>query len=463
MTNHDRAPGPPGTFGLRNILRFTADPLGLLRDLTDRYGDVVEMKVLGTSWFLLNHPEHIEEALVKRARVMGRDTYVEILERTLGLGLLTSDGELWKRQRKLMAQAFTPKRIDGYAETMVEVTDRGLPWRDGEEIDIHAEMSRVTMEVVAKVLFGTGMSRQDVALVRDSMETVAEFYANSPEAMTKLAGWVPTPRNLRLNAAVERIDGLLYRIIGERRGSGERKDDLLGTLVAACDEGGEGMTDQQLRDEAITLFLAGHETTALALAHTLYAVSKHPEVERRLIAEIDEVLGGRLPTTADVKRLGYVERVIKEGMRLYPPVWTTGREVSEEVTIGGYRIPARSQLLMSEWIVHRDPRWFPNPEAFDPDRWEQADDLPRYAYFPFGGGPRVCIGNHFAMMEAILIMAVVMQRYHLELLPGQQLELVPSVTLRAKRGMRMRVTERRAVTARPEQPIPELHPAPASM
>lgn len=445
----ERAPGPPGQLGIRNIVRFTTDPLALLRDVTERYGDVVEMKILGVPWLMLNHPVDIEDALVKHARAMGRDAYIEILQRTLGLGLLTSDGALWKRQRKLMAQAFTPKRIAEYAETMVEVADGGLRWSPDDVVDIHAEMSRLTMEVVARVLFGTAIAPEDVARVHDSMATVAEFYASSPEAVLKLPAWVPTPRNLRVNAAVRRIDELIYRIVAERRRSSPR-GDLLGTLLAACDEAGRGMSDEQLRDEAITLFLAGHETTALALAHTLYLISKHPEVERRLAHEVTAVLGGRPPSMGDVEALTYTTQVIKEGMRLYPPAWTTGREATEDVEIGGYRIPKGGQLLFAQWVVHRDPRWFPNPEAFDPDRWEpqRVADLPRYAYFPFGGGPRVCIGNHFAMMEAVLIMAMVVQRYHLELLPGERLELVPSVTLRAKRGMRMRVSRRVASGAR---------------
>ena len=443
-----RAPGPPGQLGLRNVIRFTTDPLALLRDLTDRYGDVVEMNVLGTPWLMLNHPDDIENALVKHARAMGRDAYIDILQRTLGLGLLTSDGELWKRQRKLMAQAFTPKRIAEYASTMVEVADDGLSWSAGEVVDVHAEMSRITMEVVARVLFGTGIGPEDVEQVHESMETVAEFYASSPEAVLKLPGWVPTPRNVRVNAAVRRIDELIYRIIADRRG-GPPRHDLLGTLLAACDDGGRGMSDKQLRDEAITLFLAGHETTALALAHTLYLVSKHPEVERRLADEVAGVLGGRRPSMRDVQALAYTTRVIKEGMRLYPPAWTTGREATEDVVIGGYRIPKGAQLLIAQWVVHRDPRWFPNPEAFDPDRWGQARaaDLPRYAYFPFGGGPRVCIGNHFAMMEAILILAVAMQRYHFELVPDQTLKLAPSVTLRPKKGVRAVVKHRRSKPA----------------
>jgi cytochrome P450 len=339
---------------------------------------------------------------------------------------------------------------------MVAVTDKSLGgWRDAMEINVHQEMSRITMEVVADVLFGASIQPNDVVAVREALMVINEFLANSPEAVMRLPGWVPTPLNVRTNRAVRQIDELLYRVIGARR-SGTPRDDLLGTLLAAQDEGGMGMSDQQLRDEAITLFLAGHETTALALSHTLYLLSKYPDVERRLHEELSEVLGARLPTAADVPRLAYTERVIKEGMRLYPPAWTTGREAAESFQLGRYTIPAGAQILLSQWVVHRDPRWFPNPEAFDPDRWspERAKTIPRFAYFPFGGGPRVCIGNHFAMMEATLLLAIILQRYRLELLPGQRLELAPSVTLRPKGpGLRMRVFARSEATVADRHPV----------
>lgn len=453
-----RTPGPPGNLGLRNLARFVTDQLDLLRDLSSRYGDTVRMKVLGTPWFLISHPDDIEKIMVEHARIMVRDEYVDVLKRVLGLGLLTNDGEPWKRQRRLMAQAFTPKRIREYGTAMARVSEEGVePWRDGDVINVHQEMSRVTMEIVADVLFGASLSRADVERVRASMEIINEFMANSPEAVVMLPGWVPTPRNVRLNRAVKTIDALLYRIIERRRAGDEVRDDLLGTLLAAQDEGGVGMSDQQLRDEAITLFLAGHETTALAMAHTLYLLALHPEIERRVHAEIDAVIGARRPTAEDVKALEYTGRVLKESMRIYPPAWTTGREAAEELELSGHHIPKGSQILMSQWVVHYDRRWFPNPMAFDPDRWlpERAKGLPKYAYFPFGGGPRVCIGNHFAMMEATLLLAVILQRYQLELLPGQHLELKPSVTLRQKGpGLRMRLLARdRPVARASEVPI----------
>lgn len=448
-----RAPGPRDRFGLRNVARFSTGTLEFLRDLADRYGDVVQLKIFGKEYFQINHPDDIESVFVKHAAVMGRDEYIETLKRTLGEGLLTSEGDLWKHQRKLMSQAFTPKRIRTYGDTMARVTAGALHYREGEVVNIHAEMSRITMEVVAAVLFGATIGPREFALVGKSMDTLNTYYANSPEAVLILPRWVPTPLNLRVNAAVERLDGLIYSIIAKRRASrsGQRASDtaatddqrdLLDVLLGAQDDGGEVMSDQQLRDEAMTLFLAGHETTALALAHTFYLLSKHPEVEQRLRAELDTVLGDRLPNAEDMKQLVYTERVLKESMRLYPPAWTTGRQANEDVTIGGYRIPKGAQILISQWVVHRDRRFYPDPEAFDPDRWEpeRAKIIPRYAYFPFGGGPRICIGNHFAMLEATLILAIVLRRFHFELLPGQTLTFNPSVTLRQRGpGLQMRV------------------------
>lgn len=441
----ERPPGPRDPTGVWTALRLSAGTLEMLRALTDRYGDIVYFKLLGSDYYLLNHPNDIEDAIARQAQSMARDEYTETLERSLGHGLLTSDGELWRRQRKLMAQAFTPKRIQDYGETMVAVTDRGLNLHAGQVINLHTEMSRITMEVVAAVLFGAAITAEQVALVGATMATLNEFYANSPEAVLMLPRWVPTPLNRRVNAAVEQLDTVVYSIIGRRRRGGERRHDLLDTLLAAHDDSGAGMSDRQLRDEVTTLFLAGHETTSLALAHTIYLLAKHPEIERRLVSELDAVLAGRLPTAEDAKALRYTKQVLDESMRLYPPAWTTGREVEREVEIAGYRIPAGAQLMMSQWLVHRDARFFPDPEAFDPDRWrpERAKLLPRYAYFPFGGGPRVCIGNHFAMLEATLLLAVLMQRHHFELLPGQTLAFAPSVTLRQKGpGLRVRVHRR---------------------
>ena len=442
-------PGPQSRYGLRNVVRFAGGTLPFLRALADRYGDVVKLRMLGKHFVMVNHPDDIEAVFVKHAAVMGRDAYIDTLKRTLGEGLLTSEGELWKHQRKLMSQAFTPKRIKTYGDTMASVTAGALHYRKDEVINVHAEMSRITMEVVAAVLFGATIGPREFELVGKSMETLNTYYANSPEAVLLLPRWVPTPLNLQVSSAVERLDGLIYSIIAKRRASraqarnappeGEQHD-LLDVLLNAQDDGGEVMSDLQLRDEAMTLFLAGHETTALALAHTFYLLSKHPEIEKRLRAELDTVLGDRLPNADDMKQLVFTERVLKEAMRLYPPAWTTGRQANEDVTIGGYHIPKGSQLLVSQWVVHRDARFFPDPEAFDPDRWEpeRAKMIPRYAYFPFGAGPRLCIGQGFAMIEAQLLLATLAQKFRLDLVSAQHVVPQPSITLRPRDGILVR-------------------------
>ena len=437
--------GPSGTFGARNLVRFVRGQLPWLRSLADEHGDIVRMKMMGAWWFILSHPDDIERVLVKDARVMQRDAAIDIVRRVLGRGLLTSEGDLWKRQRKLMSQAFSPKRIADYATAMVRVGDVALArWRDGATKNLHQEMSRLTMEVVADVLFGASMGAADVEAVAGAMEVANEFFSGSPEAMLKLPKWLPTRRNVRMNRAVATLDRIVYDIIARRR-EGQPRSDLLGTLLAARDDDGAGMSDVQLRDEVMTLFLAGHETTSLALAHALYLLCLNPAIEQRLYREIRDVLGERLPTADDARSLSFADCVIRETMRLYPPAWAAGRETTEPYEIRGHTIPVGSQLMASQWIVHRDARWYPDPERFDPDRWSpaRAKDIPRYAYFPFGGGPRVCIGNHFAMMEATLLLAMIVQRFRIELLPGQKLELAPAVTLRQKGdGIKARVFAR---------------------
>lgn len=459
MSPRGEVSGPAGTVGARNLLSIVQDPLAFLERINARHGDTVPFKMVGRDWLLLNHPDDIESMFVQHQAAMGRDDYSRVLQRALGHGLLTSDGDLWKRQRKLMATAFTPKRIKGYAQAMSEVTEQGLArWAQASRgdgvVNLHEELSHLTMEVVADVLFGASVDARDVTTVRDTMEVFNDFFSHSPEAILRMPSWVPTPRNRRMSHACAQIDALVFRIIEARRreraAAAAERNDLLAALVSATDETGAGMTDDQLRDETITLFLAGHETTALALTHVMYLLARHPEIEKRLVAELRDVLGGahgegRLPTDADVSRLVLCERVIKEAMRLYPPAWLTGREATRDVEIGGRIVRAGTQVVVSQWVVHRDPRWYRDPEAFDPDRWdpELVKARPRFSYFPFGGGPRVCIGNHFAMMEAILMLAVVAARFHVELLPHTQLRFAPSVTLRPEgAGLRAKLVPR---------------------
>jgi cytochrome P450 len=429
-------------------------PLEHLQFLAEEHGDVVTMPMLSEDWLLLVHPEDVEALLVTNHASLQRDAFARYLRRVLGQGLLTSDGELWKRQRRLASSAFTPKRIRGYASAMASVTDRGLGRLEpGAVVRLHEVMSRLTMEVVAEVLFGAGIGEADVRTVSSALAVMNSLLANSVEAALRLPLWLPTPKHVAAKRHLVSLDALVHRFIDDRRREGvENRDDLLSALLAAVDEDGTRMSDTQLRDETITLFLAGHETTSLALSHAFYLLGKNPDVLARVQAEVDAVLGGRLPTEADVPKLSLSERVIKEAMRLYPPAWVTGREVAQPITIAGRTIPVGTQVIVSQWLVHRDPRWWPRPEAFDPDRFlpEVAKTRPRFAYFPFGGGPRVCIGNHFAMLEAVLMLAVITSRFEVELLPFEQLRFAPSVTLQPDRGgVRVRFRPRASAASRP--------------
>jgi cytochrome P450 len=328
---------------------------------------------------------------------------------------------------------------------MVECVERMLDgWRDGETRDIHSDMMRVTMEIVVRTLFGSDVSAGDAVAVSDAFNVTIEQIAIRFRRPMKIPDWIPIPSNVKFNRSVRELDRLIYGFIRARRASGERGNDLLSMLVDAKDENGIAMSDQQIRDEAITLFLAGHETTAIALSWTMYLLSQHPEAEAKLHAELDAVLQGRPPAPEDAKRLEFTERVLLESMRLYPPAYGFGREAVEDCEIAGYRIPAGATIHMFPWLVHRDARWYPDPERFDPDRWkgDAAKSLPAFAYLPFGGGPRRCIGNAFAMMEGVLLVAAIARRFTLRMVPGHPVEPFASITLRPKYGMKMTLRQR---------------------
>ena len=439
-----RGPHRRSRFGVRSVAGFVGRPLSFLQRLAEEHGDVVELTMLGRPWTLLFHPDDIEDLLVGHAADLARDDYSNVLKRVLGEGLLTSDGELWKKQRRLASAAFTPKRIREYAEAMSRVTDQGLArWKDGERVQLHEEMSHLTLEVVADVLFGASVSKADVDTVRESMEVFNVLFAQSAETVLRIPTWVPTPLNRAAQRAVERLDGLIARIVETRRRSGERRNDVLDALLTATDEDGTKMNDKQLRDEVVTLFLAGHETTALALTYTLRLLATHPEKYGRMLDEVDGVLAGRAPTQADAERLPFTSAIVREGLRLYPPVWSMARHSRRDLELAGVPIRANMQVILSQWVVQRDARWFREPERFRPERWlgDECADLPRFAYFPFGGGPRVCIGQHFALLELVLVLARLSQTVTFEP-SGDELVLSPVITLRPKGPVRLRVRRR---------------------
>ena len=434
-------PGPKGRLIGDNLREYARDPLGFLSDCAREYGDVVGLRFMGQNLYLLSDPDLIEYVLIENNRNFTKTRILKRNRRLLGEGLLTSEGEFWRRQRRLAQPAFHRKSVAAYGEVMVTYAKRSLEaWRNGQTIDVHEEMMHLTLEIVAKCLFDADLGARATD-VGKAMKVALENFS-SQRRLVRIPRGVPTPHNIRFEMAARSLDEIVGAIIEGRRKSGEYRGDLLSMLVLA--EDGERMTDKQLRDEVMTLFLAGHETTANALSWTFWLLSLSPNAEAKLAEELERVLGDRTPTMSDLSDLPYVERVVKESMRLYPPAWVVGREAIAECEIGGYRMPAGTTALMSQWVMHRDPRYHENPERFDPDRWtaEYAKALPRFAYFPFGGGPRQCIGAGFAMTEACLILATVAQRFRMELSPGQRVEPYASITLRPKEGIRMSLVER---------------------
>jgi len=423
------------------------DPLAYFTELTRRYGDVAGLRLLNFRTIYINHPDLIEDVLVTHARRYTKGRVLRANRRVFGEGLLTSEGDFWLRQRRLAQPAFHRARIAAYAGTMVEYTERLLQdWRHGEERDAHQEMMRLTLQIVGKTLFDADVER-DAQDVGKSLELLLEIGADFRRAIF-VPEWLPTPSNLRVRRAVRQIENILYRIIAERRASGHDSGDLLSMLLAAQDEDGSRMTDRQLRDETITLFLAGHETTANTMAWTWWLLAQNPAVEAKLHAELDAVLAGRAPSLEDLPKLVYAGHIITESMRLYPPAWGMARLAIEEHEIAGYPVKRGMGVAFSQWVVHRDPRWYESPQEFRPERW-QGDllkRLPRFAYFPFGGGPRQCIGNSFALMEAILILATVAQKFRLKLVPGHAVVPLASITLRPRYGIRVTLESRRSAS-----------------
>jgi cytochrome P450 len=440
-----RPPGPVASGLYGNLQEFSADRLGSLTRWAREYGDIVSARFGPKRVVFLNHPDLVEEVLVHQNRKFIKHYRLRQAKMTLGEGLLTSEGEFWRAQRKLMQPAFHRERIAAFGDVMVEFTERLIAsWEDGQTRDIQTDMMRLTLQIVAKSLFGAELGGEWTE-VGAAMETLMQNFAASTARPFIVPQWLPIPSNLRSAAAVRRLDRVLFKIIAGRRQSDENRGDLLSMLLHARDEeSGRRMTDRQLRDECMTLFLAGHETTANALSWAWYLLSQHAEAEDRLRDEVHRVLAGRSPTIADLPHLPYTESVVNEALRLFPPAWMPGRESTESLELGGYPIARGSTVFMTAWVIHRDPRWFDDPNAFRPERWSDGllQRIPRYAYFPFGGGPRICIGNNFALMEAALVLATIAGRYRLRLVPDALVEPLASMTLRPAHGLKMVVYRR---------------------
>jgi cytochrome P450 len=480
MRTRSRAPGPRRLRQLGDLRAFRRDGTGFLLEMARRYGDVVRLHLGPRRIFLLSHPDHVQEVLVTRSRLFGKS----FGKRMMGEGLVTSDGELHRRQRRLVQPAFHRARVAAYARVMTERAERhAARWKDGETLDLAGEMARLTLQIVGETLFDLDVEAGGRAFAAALCEACQPPSGN---ALKEALSWMrPAPgsngstdrspfdrlgdatvlvaarlldgllaRSMRPFQEVRReVDDAIYAMIAARRREGGDRGDLLSMLVLARDEdaGRAGMSDRQARDEIVTLFLAGHETVSSALTWTLYLLSQHPAAAARLEAEVDAVLDGRPGGMDDLARLPLTGQVLAESLRLYPPVWLVSRRVLEDLEIGGYELPAGSMVLVSPWVVHHDRRWWPDPFRFDPERWAPGAeaDRPKFGYFPFGGGPRQCIGESFARVECGVVLVTLVRRWRLRLVPGHPVELLPLIGLHPRHGMPMTVELRRGGKSRP--------------
>ncbi|CAN5696860.1 cytochrome P450 [soil metagenome] len=431
---------------LGSVRDFRRDSLRFIEEVARRYGDVASYRMANMTWYQVNHPDGIRRILQVNNHNYGKGSLTRgILEPIIGEGLFISEGETWLRQRRLMQPVFHRRRIAAFGKLMTDNTLAMLDrWNSSAEggapLDVSAEMARLTLDVVTEALFHDHVGGEPEVIAR-AVTTVVDEISYRFEVPVYPPLQVPTPRNRRLRAALGTLDVAVYRIIEEHRRKGGG-DDLLSLLMEARDEEtGAAMSDRQLRDEVITLFIAGHETTATALSWTFYLLARHPGAEERLRSELERVIGpsGRAPTVDDLPNLSYARAVIEEAIRLYPPVWITNRQAVAEDEILGYRIPAGTIVMISPYVLHRHPDFWERPEAFEPERFspERSAGRPRYAYFPFGGGPRQCIGRDMALVEAQLVLATVAQRYRLRLSADQVVEAQPLATLRPRGGLPM--------------------------
>jgi cytochrome P450 len=438
-------PGPKGRLFTGHLRQLRGDRLAFYTRCVREYGDVVALRFFTRPVLLISHPDLVESVLVTQARQFTKHFALRLNPEVFGQGLLTSEGDFWLRQRRLIQPAFDRRHLVAFAVEMVAATERLLDgWAPGKSVDVQHEMMRLTLDIAARTLFGVDATG-DASAVSSAMAVLQEAFLAQFLRPLPLPLWVPTPLNFRRRRAVRGLDTVIYRFIARRRASAEPRRDLLALLLAARDEGdGRGMTDRQVRDEALTLFLAGHETTALALSWTWYLLATHAEEEARVVAEWRELLGGRNPTADDVPRLRYTRMVVQEALRLYPPAFAFGREARQECRLGDYRVPRGMTVLISPWVLHRDGRWWDEPEAFRPERWADGQPArsPKYAYVPFGGGPRQCIGNQFALLEAVLVLATVGQRYRFTMVSGHPVVPSPVFTLRQAHGLRAQLESR---------------------
>jgi cytochrome P450 len=442
-------PGPVNRFFGDLAWQITSDRLNFLLGNARRYGDEVSYTMAGRQFFLFSHPDAVREVLVTQDDAFNKGLMMRRAQTFLGQGLLTSEGDFHRRQRRIAQPVFHPQRMDSYSPIIVDYSRRAVGrWHDGQSVDIHAEMSHLALEIVAKTLFGAEVEGE-VEQIGHDMDLIVRRFTRLFSPLHQIMNHLPLPSNFRLKRSIRRLNQVLDRFIQERRAAGSLAPsdhtDLLTLLLGARDsEGDHGMmSDRQIRDECVTIFAAGHETTANALTFTFLLLARNPAAEAKLHAEVDAVLQGRAATAGDLEHLIYTRAVMSEAMRLYPPVWGIGRQAMRGVKIGKEAVPAEAIVLVSQWVTHRDPRWWPDAEEYKPERWLAPDsNRPRWAYFPFGGGTRSCIGEAFAWTEAVLALATVAQRFRVEIPDPNPPKLLATITLRPKYGLKALVKTR---------------------
>jgi cytochrome P450 len=430
-------PGPKGTLIGGNIHQFGAGRLDFLLQIARDYGPIASIRFGTKRIFLLSDPALIEQVLVTEAKHYIKHFGARAYKPVLGNGLVTSEGDVWLRQRRLSQPAFLKQRVQSYAPVMADLTEKMLAkWKPGSDVDIHFEFSALTSAIALKTLFDLD-DPGDRNRFTEALQQSFNLMSARLRTIVKVPRWIPTASNRKLNRVVKELYAVVDRFIATGRARKEPGNDLLSRLIMARDDDGSRMSDSLLRDEMMTLYLAGHETTALTLSWSWYLLSKHPDVEAKLVAEWNRVLGGRTPTPEDLVNLPYTEAVLTEAMRVYPPVYLIGREATRDLELGGFRVKKGYTIFMSQWVSHRDPRFFPDPEKFVPERWQDglAGRIPKYAYYPFGGGPRVCIGNTFALMEGAILLAAIGQQYRFTVRPDAKIQFNPQITLSPAQGI----------------------------
>jgi len=420
-------PGPKGVPLLGNTAQYARDPFRFMTAVGEAYGDVARLELAGEPTFMLTNPDDVETVLVGDSDSFVKPEFGgdDAVENLLGNGLLTSEGEFWRDQRRLAGQAFDPRRIAGLADMMVDHTEAMVErWEPGEPFDLRTELAQVTVRIIVNAMFGTDIDRETTERVQTALEPLGERFEPDPFRFLT-PNWIPTAENRSFTDSVRTLEIVLDDIVAERRAEGyEDGDDLLSVLLRAQDRGEQA--DSTLRDEMMTMLLAGHDTTALTLTYTYYLLGKHSDARDRLHAELDAIDGR--PTAADAMALDYTSNVLDEAMRLYPPVYVLFRSPTRDVAFGGYSVPEGAFLMLPQWVVHRSGRYYEDPLRFDPDRWDRTDHH-RFAFFPFGGGKRVCIGKQFSLLESKLILATVARHYKLDLVSDADLTLRPTLTM----------------------------------